>query len=219
MAQIADEETESGKEKPKAKAVVRQTKRKGSEVWKKKKWFAIVAPKVFESREVSETVAEKPQAIVGRTITMSVAEIVPQARKQAIYVKFRVTEVQGQKAYTELTGHEVSHGFLRRFVRRHTSKIDIVKDLDCRDGKKVRVTATTITANKIPKQKETLVRKAMAEALAGMANQKASEEFIHELIFGNAVNELGQKLRPICQVKRIEFAKSRVVGKQARQNA
>ena len=78
------------------------------------------------------------------------------------------------------------------------------------------VTATTITAKKIPRKGEILVRKAMAEVMANAAKQKSSEELIYELIFGSAVNELGQKLQPICLVKRIEFAKSRIVGKKSR---
>lgn len=219
MAQLAEEEAGSGQAKEKAKPAVRQTKRKGSETWKKKKWFTIVAPKAFGEREIAETVSEKPQSVVGRTITLSVAEIVPQARKQAIYVNFKVGSVQGQKAFTELVGHQVSHGFLRRFTRRHTSKIDLVSDFECADNRKVRVTATTITAKKIPRKREILVRKAMAEVMAGVAKQKSSEELIYELIFGSAVNELGQRLQQICAVKRIEFAKSRIVGKKSRAQA
>jgi small subunit ribosomal protein S3Ae len=75
-------------------------KKRGVDKWKKKVWYSIFTPEEFEKREIASTVAEKPEQVMGRTLWMSVGEIARQPRLSHIALKFRVTDVQGQKAYT-----------------------------------------------------------------------------------------------------------------------
>jgi len=54
-----------------AKAQAKPKKKsKTTDKWKKKAWYTIIAPEEFERRELGETIAEKPETLIGRLITV-----------------------------------------------------------------------------------------------------------------------------------------------------
>ena len=88
---VEDKKTEKagGKEK----AAQPKTKKKTADKWKKKSWYTVVAPEEFERREIGETVAEKPEMIIGRIINISGRDLANQPKKQHISILFKVNDV------------------------------------------------------------------------------------------------------------------------------
>jgi len=97
-------------EKPKIQP---KKKTKTTDKWKKKSWYAIIAPEEFERKQLGETVVEKPENLIGRVVTVTGRELANQPKKQHIQLKFKVRTVAANKANTEAVGHEVKDSYLK----------------------------------------------------------------------------------------------------------
>jgi small subunit ribosomal protein S3Ae len=207
MPAMIEETTAEGKEK-KGKKVV---KRKTIDKWKKKKWFSLTAPSFFNSQSLGETVAEEPEMVMKRSIVVNAADLTNQSKLRHIALRFQVSNVQGQKAQTQLVGHEIQDSYLRRLVRRRSSKIQVVEDVSLKDGEKVRVKAVTITGRKASRAQESEIRRIMKEELKNSAANKPFDQFVQELIFGTASSNIFKAVKKIVPIKRIEINKSLVL--------
>src|SRR3989344_4557525 len=88
MAQMIKETTKKSDEKKPERKTGGQKKR-GIDKWKKKVWYSIFTPDEFEKREIAQTVAEKPEMVMGRTLTVSVAEVSKQPRMSHVALRFQ----------------------------------------------------------------------------------------------------------------------------------
>lgn len=185
-------------------------KKKSVDKWKKKTWFTIIAPKEFDKKELGTTIAEKPQSVVGRIIEVSARSLSGDVKKSNITLLFKVTEVKGNKAYAICVGHEIKDSYLRKFVRRRNTKVDVVTFVDTKDATKVKVKVMVLTANKIEQRKRTVIRKLMLKKIEEGAKALDSQPFLSELVFGNLVQKIFGDVKKVGMVKRVEVTKSRL---------
>ncbi|MEM0359849.1 MAG: 30S ribosomal protein S3ae [Candidatus Diapherotrites archaeon] len=179
--------------------------------WKKKKWFELIAPKIFENKNIGETPAEKSRQVIGRTAWATVDELTGQRKLRHIAVKFKVREVKESKAFTEAIGFEVNQSYLRRMIRRRITKIEAIVTGTTKDGKKTRVSAIAISGRKLEKKKEKAIRKAMTEIIAGDIQKKDFDQLLQELIFGITIAKITKKTSETDKLKKIEIAKARLL--------
>lgn len=179
--------------------------------WKKKKWFELIAPKIFEGKTIGETPAEKPALVIGRTAQLSIGELTGQRKLRHIAARFRVKEVRESKAFTEIIGFEVNNSYLRRMIRRRMSKIESIVTGTTKDAKKLRVTAIAISSRRLEKRKEKEIRKVIKETIEGEIPQKNLEQLLQEMIFGLITSRIIKKAKGIDRLKRVEITKARVM--------
>jgi hypothetical protein len=106
------------------------------EGWKAKSWFKVYAPEVFDKAYLGDTVANEPDKVYGRVMQTTLGEISQDYSKQNIKMRFKITNVAGDAAYTDFVGHEVTKDYLRAMVKRRASRIDSILLLTTSDGKK-----------------------------------------------------------------------------------
>ena len=202
---VEDKKTEkSGKEK----AAQPKTRKKTADKWKKKIWYTVVAPEEFERREIGETVSEKPEMVVGRVINISGRDLANQPKKQHVKIMFRVNNVSGNKAHTEAIGHFIKDDFIRRLVRRRSSKVMLVKLFNTKDGKPIKMKVVIVTERKASGMQKASVHKKAEELCKKFVAEVDSRKIIDELVFGNMPNKIYPELKKIVPIKRIEFANS-----------
>ena len=199
MAELVEKEKE--KEKPKEK-------KKTVDKWKKKIWYKIYAPAEFEEKEIGETVAEKPQMVMNRVVSASVRDLAGNPTKGQIYMQFKVKDVKGNKAYTDVIGFSTNESYMRRLIRRRMSKIEVVFDTVTNDNMKVRVAGIALTAKKATEKQRAGVYKAMREELEKFCKTKPYEKLISELIFGNVAAKVFNIVKKIVPIKRVEIVKA-----------
>jgi len=61
-----------------AKARARSAARKVKDKWKAKTWYQILAPTLFDNVVVSETLADKPENLIGRVTAISMQDMFQQ---------------------------------------------------------------------------------------------------------------------------------------------
>lgn len=186
-------------------------KRKTADIWKKKEWYVIVAPKMFEEKEVGATPADKEEKLLNRVIEVPLREITGNIQHQFIKLLFRVVEVKAKKAYTDFDGFALVREYLKRNVRRRRSLISTIQTMTTKDGKKIQVTAHIFTARKVKASQKRELRQKMAEVLVKTASERNFEDIIQQLVFGAVSAEIFKNVKTLAQVKRVELEKCEVI--------
>ena len=185
-----------------------KTKRKSVDKWKKKAWYSIVAPSEFEGRLLGETVAEKPELLQGRIVSITAGELANQPKKGHIHLKFRVININANKANTEPAGHLIKDSYMKRVVRRRSSKIMLVKDYQSKDKRTFKVKTVVVTERKASQRQKAGLLKKTDEIVAKFIAETDSKKVVEQLVFGNLPNRIYPEAKKIVPIKRIEIANS-----------
>jgi small subunit ribosomal protein S3Ae len=190
-----------------------QKTKRTTDKWKKKKWFEIISPAIFDRKKVAETVAEKPETLNGRVLQISLRDLLGDMKRQYFTVLLQVDNVQGLKANTKAVGHEVKHSYLNRLIRRNNSKMETVQDVTTKDGVLARVKTIAISQRKIPQKKRTAIRKIMSEHVAKISSEKDFDKLLQEFVSGSIATSIFSDAKKVALLKRVEVTKSRIRSK------
>lgn len=206
-AEIVDEQ--AGKEE---KRVRKTSDKRTIDKWKKKKWYTIVAPKEFDSKEIGETPVEKIKLLEGRIINSNLGDLTAQRQKRHISISFKINKVEGLKAYTTLVGHQTNISYLGRVIRRRSSKIETVQNVTTKDKKTVKIKTVAITARRAKNRQKTAIRHMMVDLVSKAAKKKEYSQFMQEVIFGAVSSKIFNDAKKIFPLKRVEIVKSRIIA-------
>lgn len=175
--------------------------------WKLKRWYKIIAPRIWDEREVGETAASDEGLLYGRSVEVPASMLTGGMGHAHYFVKFRISQVVGSEARTEFLGYALDNAFIKRLTRRHSSKVEYVFDVTTRDGATLRVKAVTWTAVKISNPKKTAIRKIMQDMIAERAKKLGKDELMKEFIIGDLMQKIASEANRIAPVRRTEVAK------------
>lgn len=195
----------TGKKKKRASA------KRTVDKWKRKKWFKVYSSKEFDQKEIAETPAEKDKAVPGRTVMANLGDLTGERQKRHITIKFKITEVKGQQAYTEIVQQEASHGYLNRLIRRKSSKIEAIQTVTTKDSRKVKIKTLALSQKKLDRRQEMAVRKVIVESVEKSAAKNDFSPFIQLVVFGVLASKLFKDLKKVVPLKRVEIIKSTVL--------
>ncbi|MFB6213032.1 MAG: hypothetical protein ABEJ07_00485 [Candidatus Nanohaloarchaea archaeon] len=159
-----------------------------------KNWYEITAPEFFSKDEVGETPAEKDSQVIGRTIREDLTDLLEGTSKYYVDVELKVTEVEGNKAFTEVTGMECSKEFVSRMIRKRSDRMDLVYDTLTDDSREVRVKIVGATVSNT--SSKTL--KAARQELKDVIDENASSMDYHEFMEAVFRDELQEELRDVA---------------------
>jgi small subunit ribosomal protein S3Ae len=209
MSRKGRKEKKAQKKQEKKKRVIKKTPT--VDKWKKKKWYTIFASPEFDKKEIGKTPAEKPGLVSGRIVKASLGLLTNQRQKRHITVTFMVNDVQGDNAYTIISGHFITPSYINRMVRRRNSKMETVQTASTADKKKLKIKAVTISSKKLDAEQETTIRKMMVKEIAQTIKKKDFNQAIQETIFGVVAAKVFKQAKKIAQLKRVEIVKSQIV--------
>jgi small subunit ribosomal protein S3Ae len=180
--------------------------RKTVDKWKKKKWFGVLASKIFEKKSLGETPGEKPKNVLGRTMKTTLDTVTGQRAKRDYMISFKINDVQGQTASTVISEFEINKGTLGRTIRRRNSKIALVRKIPVVGGEAM-TTVVVVTERKATNAQKIGIRKIIEEQLSALKG-KDFELLAQELLLGNFSNELFKKATKIALIKKVIVSKS-----------
>lgn len=132
--------------------------------WKRKDWYEILAPDLFNNQKIGETPAVEKEDVIGRTISKSVNRLLGDESRRYMKLKFRVTDVEDGKATTETGGFRVSKNHISKVVQQGTTRVGIVEEIETKDDVKVKAQLLILPSGKISKEKrKALVKKGKKE--------------------------------------------------------
>jgi len=155
----------------------------------------ILSPKVLNAEKVGETIAYEPERVIGRELKLNLGNLLRKAELRNKDVILKITKVEGTKAYSEIKGIQTKESFLKRIIRRRTTKIDVIERFYSKDGKKVKVKAYAIAYRKVDREKRTAIRKKIENLFKENEINTIFRKVIYEKL-GEKIKELSQKITP-----------------------
>ena len=187
-------------------------KKKTVDRWKTKRWYALNAPKCFEEKPIGHTVASDPSQAAGRVVKATLKEITGNMSHQSIGLRFKISDVRGESASTEVLGHEMQRGYIMRQLKRMRSIINAIFTVKTKDGYSVRITAIAFARKKMTVSQESAIRKIIIEGISKQAGKTSFDKLFQEMAFGKISGDLFKDIKKIYPVARIEVTKSRVLS-------
>ncbi len=177
---------------------------------KHKEWYKVLAPEKYESKELGELMAADGKMLVNRVIPVSLSDLTGKFSQSGLYttLNFRVKEVKGKAAQTELIGHALSPSYLRTFIRRRRTVLHSVLDVSTKDEKEVRLKLVAVTREKISETQRSNLRRVIEEEVKAASREFSYYDLMDELMYGRLATRVFNKAKDITPMGRVEFRKS-----------
>lgn len=185
--------------------------RRAKDKWAAKQWVRVIAPRAFGYAEIGLIPATRLEDTVGKTVEVSFYDITKDVSQIHIKLKFQIVHVEGNTAYTQLKLMELTRDYIRSLVRRGTSRIDAILDVETKDGIKLRVMAMAVTQSRVKTSQKKAIRKIMYQLITGKAQSLDFDTFIQHCILGTLASEIEIQARKIYPLKKAEIRKIKVL--------
>ncbi len=173
-----------------------------------KRWYTLLAPEQFDRQELGETPADEPQKVYDRTIETTLGELTNNASENNTKLKFKVTDVGSDAAYTEFMSHSLTRDYLRSLVRRGASKIDAYVTVLTTDDYRVQVQPVAFTTKKADASQEQAIRETMVEMTEQAAAEHTFEELLDSIVEGRLSSAIYGEAKTIYPLRRVEIQKT-----------
>lgn len=176
--------------------------------WKSKKWYQVVAPPIFEGRQICEIVSSEDHLLANRIIRSSMMDMGVSPNTQTSMfttLKFRIHETKGTTAYTKLIGHTVAPSYIRTFARRGKSLIHSVVDATTKDKEQVRIKVIAVTYARVSENTKRNLRTAIQEEVKTGTKTLNYSELMQDVLYGRFSTRLFNVLKKITMMRRAEI--------------
>lgn len=178
---------------------------------KKKRWYELIAPRLFNEQVLGETFGAEPQSIVGRNTTLNLMNLTRDIKKQNTNVTFRIREVQGQKAHTDLVALYIIPTTIKRLVRKGKEKIEDSFLATTKDKRIVRIKPLIICRSTTARSVSTDIREASQKMTHEILKQIDYYQFIKDIITQKFQRALRQQMNKIYPIKIVDIRMIRLV--------
>lgn len=179
--------------------------------WRQKKWYVVVAPAAFGNVELGKTLADDPKKLVSRVLETTLYNITEDFSQLHIKLYFKITKLEGDKAYTLFKGHDLARDYLRSLVRRGSSRIDGIYPITTKDGYRIRIGILAISTVRTKSSQKHAIRRLMEETIKKKDGQLLYDELVQQLVLGKIASEIYNAAKSVYPLRKIEVRKSELV--------
>lgn len=180
---------------------------------KDKKWYTILAPKIFGSVEIGQTSTTDPDLLIGRKIDVSLMTLINDFKKYYMKFKFKIVSVDNSNAHTKFDGSQCLSDYVSRMVLRYSRRVDTVQDLVTKDGIKIRVKGLGIIRSRVKSSIKNNIRVVIREIVKREVEGGTLEGLIRGIISDSIKNKVLREARRIYPVRNFEIRKTEVLAK------
>jgi small subunit ribosomal protein S3Ae len=131
-----------------------------------------------------------------------------------VKLRFKISEIKGQDAHTTFIGHDLTSDYVRRQTRRKHSKMDLVSNGVTKDGWHVVIKPLAISDLRIKSSQQTAIRNHLEKSLTEIAGKHTLVELTRLIVSGEMSKTLGNSVKGIYPVKRIEIRRTEVLERK-----
>lgn len=173
--------------------------------WKKKKWYELIAPQIYGEKVLGETLAESPDHVKGKVVTVNMMNLLGNPRKQNISVKLRVEKVEGNKGLTRPIKLSMSHVSVKRLIRSGKDRVDESFTAKTKAGMLVRAKPLIITKSITSNSTKTALRAKAKEFLTEYFASHTLDAIFDAITRGNLQKEMKDLLEKIYPLRMVEM--------------
>jgi len=156
-------------------------------------------------------VSDDPEKLLNRVIETTLFDITDDFSLIHVKLNFKITHVDGTKAKTVFHGHDYTRDYIRSLVRRKSTRIDGIFNIETKDGAKLRVSCLVMTQRRCNTAQEQLTRKIMEEIVHQKAKEFNFPEFVQQVVLGKVGSEIYNNAKKVYPIRRVEIQKSKVI--------
>ncbi|MFA6214139.1 MAG: hypothetical protein WC717_02570 [Candidatus Micrarchaeia archaeon] len=189
-----------------------KSKAKVVDKWKMKSWYTLVAPEMFDSKEMGSVVSSDEANLINRKVKIGLGDMLDSFSQSTAYTSmyFRIKEVKGNSAHTAFIGHELVPGYVRTLARRRRSVMNQVDDVVTKDGVGVRIKMICVSGLKVSEAVRADVRRGISQTVRALVSQMDFPTLAQEMVFGKLPAKLYASVKRMGPIKRVEIRKSEV---------
>ncbi len=180
---------------------------KGIDKWKLKRWFSILAPRIFNEAIIGEMPANDEKAAIGRNVVVSLDSLTHNPSHAYTNAVLKITEVNGESAKTKLIGIEQVPSYIRSFVRKYRSVSSVVVPVASKDGIRAVVKVIVVTRGRTAHTKIVGIRKEAEDFTRLYFKENEANAAISAIIEGKFQADLTTKIKHIADLNKVEVRK------------
>lgn len=188
-------------------------KRRIRDKWRGKAWYMVTAPPYFGNVELGAVPADEPEKLIGRVIDSTLYDITNDFSHQYLKLHFQITDIDGKTARTIYKGHEYSRDYLRSLVRRKTTKVDGLFNVNSKDGYALRMAVSAFTLSRIKTSQERIMRAIMDRVVSEKASALTLDQLAQEIVLGKIASDVYNVAKKIAPLRHVGVRTSKVVTK------
>ena len=157
----------------------------------KKRWYKIIAPKLFNNEEIGETTTYEAKSLIGKSINVNFSVLTNDMKRQNQEVHLVIENVEGDKAQTNILGARILPNTIKRIVRKGKTRLDQTIRGVTKDDKIVTVKMFMLTRN--------IVKGSISRNI-----NHETKRFIVKKVSLMTFDELAEKCDKIGNIKKID---------------
>lgn len=177
----------------------------------KKSWYTIKATPAFDSSFLGESYVAESSMLVGRHLTLNLANLTGDIKQQGISLKFVISSINDGAGIADVIGYEASPSQLRRLVRRGVDRLDDSIKCEVSDGKSVTVKPFAVTRTSTSKRKLSLMRAFLRDAITNEVKKHTFDELVKMVISNKLQTLLKAGVKKIYPLKALEIRRLIIV--------
>jgi len=178
----------------------------------KKAWYSIKATAAFDSSFLGETYVAEPSLLVGRKLTLNLANLTGDIKQQGISLKFVISSINDSVGIADVIGYEASSSQLRRLVRRGVERMDDSIKCETSDGRALIIKPFAVTRTSTSKHKLSQMRAYLRDAIINEVKKYTFDELVKMIISNKLQTLLKSGVKKIYPLKALEIRKLLIVG-------
>ncbi|MHC1592330.1 MAG: 30S ribosomal protein S3ae [Candidatus Helarchaeales archaeon] len=186
-------------------------RQKQVDTWKLKQWFTVEAPPYFDNKEICVTPAKEINNVLGRVFETTLYDLTGDFRLAHVKLFFKANDLKNDIVQTKYVGHDFTRDYIRALVRRSTSQITGIFNIQTKDGYKLRVTALIFTQKRCKTHQQKLIRAIMQETILAAAEKLNFIDFVKDAVSGEMAQALAEECKIILPIRKSEVMKIKVL--------
>jgi len=179
--------------------------------WKGKDWFNIFAPEELGKIFIAQTPATDPKTLLGRSVIVSVADILGDDSKYYMKIRFVVNKIDGKNLNTTFGGFECMREHVIRFVRKNMEKLEHIMPITTKDKHKLRIKSIIILNSKAANSVKKNVRQLTTKIIEDYASKYGIYEFLRRILTTEVQMRIKNEASKIYPVRFAEIEKIKVL--------
>ena len=168
---------------------------------RRKYYYMVKAPELLGGKDLYYVMASDPEHLIGRNIEVLLSDLNGDFNDQFIKVKLKIVEVKDSYAYTVYNGHEYFREYERSFIMRGTSYVKAIRDVETKDGYRLRVRASVFTTKRINNSRKKAIRRYVFEVLDRWASKSDFQTFVRDILFRKIDEEIKKVARKVYPIR------------------
>lgn len=184
--------------------MAKKDKKKQSKIKvKKKTWFKVVSPSIFGMKEIGETYLDRAEQAIDRVMKVNLKSLTGSMKDQNIHISLKIKGTKGQVLQTSTVGYQVVPTYIKRVVRKRTSRLDNVFRFTNKAGEEMIVKTLIVTLNRNKRSTGATIRETVKDLLQQEISKNNFENFVNSLVTLRTQLGIKKKLNKIYPVKEV----------------